>query len=382
MRLRIKKSIAVAVACLCLTQCAIATNEQSSIQEQLHNANSELESLTEQKESLRKEAASLQEEISLLQEEIEIQQAQVDAMDLEILTLQDELALRGQEFNDRLEAYSDRVRLIEEQGTTTYWEVIFNASSLSDLVNRLCFTSELIEADSQALDALAIGVEEAQTEYDALSEKEMLRKSATLQLQSKKNELNDKIQQRIREINAMEEATGQLAAERETLYQQALLLRMQAAGSDGTSLTDAGAVYARFIKAAGYQNSWPRGSEVVRTALGYLGCAYVWGGESLEEGGFDCSGFTYQVFSQLGYPIERRVSVQYNGDGTFIDMEELMPGDIVFFANTYTDGISHEGIYIGSGLFIHAAGQEAGVKISSMKEPYYMEHYAGAKRII
>ena len=59
----------------------------------------------------------------------------------------------------------------------------------------------------------------------------------------------------------------------------------------------------------------------------------------------------------------------------------LQPGDFVFFENTYTDGISHVGIYVGDGYFIHASTSETGVKISSLTENYYINHYYGARRI-
>ena len=58
-----------------------------------------------------------------------------------------------------------------------------------------------------------------------------------------------------------------------------------------------------------------------------------------------------------------------------------MPGDYVFFANTYTYGISHVGIYVGDGVFIHACGSSTAVKISNLNEDYYIEHYHGARRM-
>lgn len=119
-------------------------------------------------------------------------------------------------------------------------------------------------------------------------------------------------------------------------------------------------------------------SSVVEVAQSYLGVPYVWGGTS--PSGFDCSGFTQYVFSQCGYTLSRIASAQYN-DGTAVSYENLMSGDLVFFVNTYaTNGISHVGIYIGSGQFIHCAN--GGVKISDLSESYYSSRYYGACRII
>ena len=117
---------------------------------------------------------------------------------------------------------------------------------------------------------------------------------------------------------------------------------------------------------------------IIEIAQEYLGVPYVWGGTS--PSGFDCSGFTQYVFSKCGYSLSRIASAQYN-DGTTISYDNLMSGDLVFFVNTYaTNGISHVGIYMGGGQFIHCAN--GGVKISDLSEPYYSNRYYGACRVI
>ena len=113
--------------------------------------------------------------------------------------------------------------------------------------------------------------------------------------------------------------------------------------------------------------------------LSFEGYPYVWGGSSPYTG-FDCSGLTYYVASYFDISIARGSESQYDY-GTYVEKEDLMPGDYVFFANTYTYGISHVGIYVGDGEFIHASGSSTGVKISSLDEAYYIEHYHGARRM-
>lgn len=115
---------------------------------------------------------------------------------------------------------------------------------------------------------------------------------------------------------------------------------------------------------------------IITTAKKYLGTPYVWGGSS--PSGFDCSGFVQYVLRSCGYTVGRVCSEQYKA-GVSVSKSNLQPGDLVFFQNTYTSGISHVGIYIGDGQFIHSSGS---VKISDLTSGYYDDHWLGARRIV
>jgi cell wall-associated NlpC family hydrolase len=120
------------------------------------------------------------------------------------------------------------------------------------------------------------------------------------------------------------------------------------------------------------------GGTIVSNAMKYLGYRYVFGGTS--PAGFDCSGFVYYIHNRSGAPVGRGMWQQYNGGG-HIPMSALQPGDTVFFANTYMPGLSHDGIYIGGGQFIHASDERTGVTISSLYTGYWQSHYVGATRL-
>ncbi len=120
------------------------------------------------------------------------------------------------------------------------------------------------------------------------------------------------------------------------------------------------------------------GDAIVENAMAHLGQPYVWGG--VGPYGFDCSGFVYYVHSVSGHPVDRGLWGQLNG-GPSIGWDDLQPGDAVFFANTYTAGLSHAGIYIGGGSFIHASDPSTGVVISSMYSDYWSSRFVGASRL-
>ncbi|MEZ4506730.1 MAG: SH3 domain-containing protein [Thermomicrobiales bacterium] len=121
------------------------------------------------------------------------------------------------------------------------------------------------------------------------------------------------------------------------------------------------------------------GQSLVDVAMRYLGYPYVWATHGPNS--FDCSGFTYWVvINVLGRDIGAGTWTQW-GTGTPIQYGSLQPGDLVFFQNTYTVGLSHVGMYIGNDQFIHAENENTGVRISSLSSNYYSTRYLGARRL-
>lgn len=121
------------------------------------------------------------------------------------------------------------------------------------------------------------------------------------------------------------------------------------------------------------------GSDIVSYAEKFLGVPYVHGGSTPK--GFDCSGFTQYVMGHFGGSIPRTTTGQYSS-GAKISKSELRPGDLVFFKpSPGSTRISHVGIYVGGGKFIHAPQQGDSVKISDLSSKYNISHYYGAARV-
>ena len=120
-----------------------------------------------------------------------------------------------------------------------------------------------------------------------------------------------------------------------------------------------------------------KANKIIKTAKKYIGCPYLWGGTS--PSGFDCSGFVQYVFNANGVKIPRTSREQYNF-GTKVSKSDLQPGDLVFF-NTSGKGVSHVGMYIGDGKFIHS-GSSHGIIIAELFSNYWMNLYLGARRVL
>lgn len=128
-----------------------------------------------------------------------------------------------------------------------------------------------------------------------------------------------------------------------------------------------------------YQSGAGVGSQLVETAKLYLGTPYVWAGMS--PSGFDCSGFVNYVYKQYGYSMNRVAQDIYSNDGSYVDKDSLAVGDLVFFGYSGTS-VTHVGMYIGDGQFIHASSGKGQVVITKLSENYYTRMYVGAKRIV
>ncbi|RII32528.1 NlpC/P60 family protein [Clostridium chromiireducens] len=120
-----------------------------------------------------------------------------------------------------------------------------------------------------------------------------------------------------------------------------------------------------------------KGTEVVNYAYKFLGKPYVYGAAG--PNAFDCSGLTQFIYNKFGVNISRTTYTQVN-EGIKVNRNELRAGDLVFFN---TEGsISHVGIYIGNGEFIHAPRSGKPVMVSSLSDGYYSQRYATARRIL
>ena len=121
------------------------------------------------------------------------------------------------------------------------------------------------------------------------------------------------------------------------------------------------------------------GEQLVETAKQYLGYRYVWGGMSPSTG-FDCSGFANYIYSLYGYSMSRVAQYIYYNDGVSVSVEELRPGDLLFFGDG-PSSVGHVGIYAGNDQMIHASSYDTGVIISDLQGHYYND-MVGAKRLI
>lgn len=164
---------------------------------------------------------------------------------------------------------------------------------------------------------------------------------------------------------------------------------------DGRTGADYMAGFQRQLSDLGYYGTpMAAQADVLAVALTALGEPYVWGGESYEEGGFDCSGLILWAYSQVGKSVPRTADEQWNATERLAPAD-VQVGDLIFFYNTYTVAqndrtrvatsdqkvITHNGIYAGNGLMLHAPKEGDYVRLVSLDDPYWKAHLAGYGRV-
>lgn len=118
---------------------------------------------------------------------------------------------------------------------------------------------------------------------------------------------------------------------------------------------------------------------LIGLAMNLRDIRYVRGGRDPSTG-FDCSGFVRYVFAHaIGMQLPTNSASQFL-EGLKVKRADMKPGDLVFFHTHGKRGISHVGIYIANGEFIHSPTVGKSVQISSLDEDYWAKHFAGAKR--
>lgn len=122
-------------------------------------------------------------------------------------------------------------------------------------------------------------------------------------------------------------------------------------------------------------------SDLAFRALGLVGTPYRSAGSDPSVG-FDCSGFVVYVYRDvLGIPLPRTTTSQYELDLRAPRKSALQTGDLVFF-DTSGRGISHVGIYVGEGRFVHAPNHGGRVRLDHLDDSYWKQRFRGARRVL
>lgn len=119
--------------------------------------------------------------------------------------------------------------------------------------------------------------------------------------------------------------------------------------------------------------------DIVYETMRYLNVPYLWGGQHPQTG-LDCSGFVQLVYHKAGFGLPRHSRTQFDAT-RYLSPSQARPGDLVFFAMNKASAqrITHVGIYMGKGYFIHASSRH-GIHINHLASNYYLDRLAGIRK--
>ncbi len=126
----------------------------------------------------------------------------------------------------------------------------------------------------------------------------------------------------------------------------------------------------------------PAADDVLFRAIGLVGTPYVWGGNT-PSSGFDCSGLIGFVYNDVaGIRLPRTTAQMMQMQGQRVPRNQLRSGDIIFFSTASHGRVSHAGIYVGNGRFVHAPSSGGTVRLDSVDSKYWNKAYLQAKRVL
>jgi cell wall-associated NlpC family hydrolase len=270
------------------------------------------------------------------------------------------------------------VSLYVNGGQGNALEVLLGAESLDDLLNRMDAVDRVSDQDARVLREVKSFRTEVKRRKVRLDRARTAQAQVVAQKADQRRSIEGQLAERQRLLSSIKSEIASLQAA-ERLRQQRLLAQAQARfaaasqESQGTAGEQPAALDALSFEATIAPAPDARYGGVVGIAMQYLGVPYVWAGAS--PSGFDCSGLIMYAFAQMGVSLPHNAAMQY-GMGAAVSRDELQAGDLVFF-----NGLSHAGIYIGGGQFIHAPHSGDVVKISSLYDSWYASTWVGARRI-
>lgn len=312
-------------------------------------------------EAKRAEAEKVSKEIEVLDNKLETiieaynqSRVRLEEINQELLETRQLLDWSEAELKVQKQLMEDRLIEIYKHGRLDILSVLLNTKSFNDFLVRLSFLTEISYQDTELLEKIEkekTTIEDAETRVQDLREKQLFYKN---DIKAKRADIENKLTERQKFLLSINIEIRQFLAEQAaaTAKERAALLKK---------------IFEELEKA----NLSPRPGTVIYTAMQYIGVPYLWGGAS--PSGFDCSGLVMYVFAQHGVKLPHYSGYQFKM-GTPIPVQDLQPGDCVFFGHP----VHHVGIYAGGGYFIHAPRTGDFVRLTLLREK--TKTYAGARR--
>lgn len=338
-------------------------NHLSDINDQMEGYEGELDVLAEQMDDLNAEIINILASIGVLEEEIA--QKELDIADAQA---EYDAAVETQKTQE--EAMTSQVRLMYMKGSNSLLSLLLENFSFGKLLNRLDYAEAVMAYNNQMLeDYIAtkelvlelwntLETEKASLEADktALQEQKDYCDTLLTDLKSKSDNYEALYAKAQAEAAAVKKEIQKEQKELKKLQQDLANAEAEEARKNLLNKEYAATDYTKIIDNASGSDI---GKKIAKYACQYIGNPYVYGGTSLTKGA-DCSGFTYRVYKDFGYTLDR-TSYAQRSNGKEVAYKDAQPGDLICYSG-------HIGIYIGGGYIVHASNSKpyprGGIKVN------------------
>jgi cell wall-associated NlpC family hydrolase len=331
---------------------------------------------------LEEDVAVIADDITAIDESLVVIIASVEMITQEILEKEENIAITIERLEEAIRVEEEqyaamkmRIKYIYETDDTTYLQVLVEAGSLNDMLNRLEYMEQLNGYDQLQLDMYRLARDETVVLKEQLEMEKAALEAQEHELQEEKGEMERLLAEK-REMYADYEVMLAQARQQAAVYSanikaktdQIKKLQQQEAAVKAKEVAAVKAAEEAKRKAnagntssAGKNYAPPNsfsgstGQKIAAYAVQFVGNPYVAGGTSLTAGA-DCSGFIWRVYNDFGYRVARS-SWDFRSAGTGVEYADAKPGDVVCYAG-------HVGLYIGNGYIVHASTERTGIIIS------------------
>ncbi|WP_088014557.1 C40 family peptidase [Gottfriedia acidiceleris] len=396
-----KKLVVLAMASTIVL--SLAPNASVLADSKVDKKQAEVDKFQSQFKELSNEVKKIDAQIKTTKQNIEAKKAEISETEEIIKDKKARITYLSDRIEKRNDLLEDRLVAMQKQPKVNLvTDVLFDSDSIVDFINRVNSISTLFEADQNIIKEQKSEQAEVEKEKRLVDEKKESLVNAKEDLVAQQSELSKSQAEKQKSLNtaeanlklAVKELENAKEDERvQRLEQQSLELAALSSDDDEDDSVSTPATKSSSNSESksssnsdskpssnsnsgsnsGSNNDGPAatGNSIVDYALQYRGVPYVFGGTS--PSGFDCSGFIWYVYSHNGYGISRGNVKTYWSNATKISSPQ--PGDLVFLQNTYINGPSHMGIYIGGNKMVHAGSK--GISVISLSNSWVRSHFLG-----
>lgn len=353
-------AVALALVSQISVNAAPVSNQTQTQQSQLEQNKNSLKEAQDKREEIEASIEKLDNQIEDYMMKIEENKKSIKSTENDVSTTKKQITKVEEDVKSQQDVLDQRVRAMYISGQSSYFKILLESESFSDLITRAEAVRKIISMDKKVIGDLEEKKAEVESKKVSLEVKYNDLLALKSENENKLTSLNGNI--------ADQKILIQDAKTQEKLFASKVSESQELVNKTMTQVNRIRNEAPRVTASRGTTSANVSDNNIIAYASNFLGTPYLWGGTSPSTG-FDCSGFTQYVYAHFGINVGRTTYDQIT-DGYGVSKDELKAGDLVFFGKN--NDPTHMGMYVGNNTYIHAPRTGDVIKISSMNRSDYI----------